>query len=1562
MKRFRVLVLAATVILLLGLVQAASAASPIYVRPGGDDTNCDGTADVDYPGGTGPLACAVKTIQKGVDLVDAGGTVNVAAGTYAGNVTIGKSLTLLGDPGDATPGPGPNAPVIDGGSTPGSAFFLANGVSHVTIKGFEMRNYTSNDNGVGNGISAWVGSTSDITVQDNYFHHLGWNGILVGNDYDSNPAKWGDHTNWLIKANVVDHVDYIGFELTNTSSSSIEGNVIHLNNPTIGAIFSSARRNESGLTIKNNTIDGTPSANYPVVYIYADDFETPNVKLDGVLIQGNTISTVGTPKQVQLHEWDNGKVINVAVHTNKLTSFKNTTSAQVDAENNYWGTTVFSEIVPRISGNVDWSPWCNADFTACNYHWPVHNVTQDTYHQTIQAGVDAAVAGDTINVAAGLYVEDIKLAKALTLLGPKHATPRNTGSATDWTSATTANWTAADATAAGEAVIRSATVALNGVIDIVDDVDVTIKGFVVEARNRTDSTDAQLIYTAAKNGTIETVVIENNIIGPITGATQDGTKGRFGIVFDSQIGGPNGLAGSVKGNKVFGAEGNGSNVFAIGSHYNPSMSDYSGMVIENNDVYGSNRTGLELVGGLVGLEVRNNSVMYNGYIWNGTAYVQSTKAAANPSSITYGDGIHLNRSSTICGTYPPATQNPIKDALVSGNTIAHNEKHGIYVDAQQRNLTITANVISSNGRNGIWLDEFGTLSEPKQYNEAYGYLQNATISNNIISGAAAPYAAIWVTGKPPDLLITGNDLSGNAKAVVQEDGIGETWAYTANASGNWWGVVTPAGVAALVSADVDYTPWLASGTDTQPATPGFQGDFSTLWVDDDSPQTGATGRIQEAINLVSGSTVHVAAGTYDEENILITKGITLQGAGAATTFIAPSAVTNNSTIVVQNPSGDVLIDGFTFTMQPKPNYGSAVAVTGKNIAVDSATVTISNNVVNGSNDGSKSDYGFYGQGNHAKLVITKNTINKTGNNPIVMENQVGSTTVSNNIIYITDNVDYNPYFSMTYGGTIVTTPQIVEGNRIYLDHAGTGYSEAITFVAAANGNWQNSPTDVGGYRDVKIRDNTIYGGGERARGIGIFDNSHADGQGTISGLEISGNSFIGENPTDPTTIGIYMYGDVEDAVIQGNNIDSVLVGVQLLGGLKNAVYPSNTVMQGNMLANNTTAIVVNGGTLQLTGNSIINNDTGIKVQNAGTVSPLSGNSIAGNTTLGVNNTTATAVNADGNWWGHPTGCGPVGGTGYGDHVSTLVTCASPLAHSPTGVAAIGFDPNTCAVARSGPSAVLTIKMLDVVNLYGYQFKVNYDATRVGAVGAFVNSWFNTVGGSIPWGGTCSAGVCQFSVSLLNPTPAVNGSGPVATVTLTGLPAAPFGTFTVDFSDVILTDKDANAQPTALSTATCAVYDVATINGTVTMQGRATPKSAGTVRLFDESGFLPAVVAPFSAVDGSFTAQVPWLPSATTYSITASHWLYLTNLHTGLTVNGAGPFTLPTTRLLAGDANNSGKIFIDDLSCIGGRFGLAPGGACGGLPNSPDINEDGIVNVLDLVLAGGNYGLEAPQTW
>ncbi len=76
--------------------QSVRAAADIFVRTGGDDTLCNGTADVDYSAGVAP-ACAVQTIQQGIDLVDSGGAVHVADGVYVGSLVIDKPLTLSGE-------------------------------------------------------------------------------------------------------------------------------------------------------------------------------------------------------------------------------------------------------------------------------------------------------------------------------------------------------------------------------------------------------------------------------------------------------------------------------------------------------------------------------------------------------------------------------------------------------------------------------------------------------------------------------------------------------------------------------------------------------------------------------------------------------------------------------------------------------------------------------------------------------------------------------------------------------------------------------------------------------------------------------------------------------------------------------------------------------------------------------------------------------------------------------------------------------------------------------------------------------------------------------------------------------------------------------------------------------------------------------------------------------------------------------------------------------------------------------------------------------------------------
>ncbi len=165
----------------------------------------------------------------------------------------------------------------------------------MTIAGFEIANFASNGNGVGNAVSAWEAATDHITIRDNVMHDLGWDGVLVGNN-----GAIGDHTYWTISGNIlrnygaasIDDFSGYGLELTNASHSVVENNIItadsgaNLHEPAT-AIMVVARRNQSDITIRGNEFYGAIGLG---IYVLAWDVETPNVALDGLAIQNNLMA------------------------------------------------------------------------------------------------------------------------------------------------------------------------------------------------------------------------------------------------------------------------------------------------------------------------------------------------------------------------------------------------------------------------------------------------------------------------------------------------------------------------------------------------------------------------------------------------------------------------------------------------------------------------------------------------------------------------------------------------------------------------------------------------------------------------------------------------------------------------------------------------------------------------------------------------------------------------------------------------------------------------------------------------------------------------------------------------------------------------------------------------------------------------------------------------------------------------------------------------------------------------------------------------------------------------
>ncbi len=219
---------------------------------------------------------------------------------------------------------------------------------------------------------------------------------------------------------------------------------------------------------------------------------------------------------------------------------------------------------------------------------------------------------------------------------------------------------------------------------------------------------------------------------------------------------------------------------------------------------------------------------------------------------------------------------------ISDNTLVNSVRYGISIKGQD--ITISGNSITNSGDSGINIDRHVIDTE------------RVTITDNDLSGN------------------TSYGLRVNTSLVTE----------TVDASSNYWGSTDAATVKASANGGVgaDFTPWLGGGT---AQNPGYAGDFSTLYVDDDSPQTGSETPIQEAIDLAVGSTVNVMDGTY----------------GANATTGKGAYITTDGLSLVGESEAGTIIDGAI------GGVGSSASYWPKGIHVEAENVTVQNFTVRG---------------------------------------------------------------------------------------------------------------------------------------------------------------------------------------------------------------------------------------------------------------------------------------------------------------------------------------------------------------------------------------------------------------------------------------------------------------------------------------------------------------------------------------------------------------------------------------------------------------------------------------
>ncbi len=294
-----VLSLAIVAVPMAGTVEAAT---PIYVDASRPDDSEDGTS----------WATAKKTIGAGISVVDVGGTVIVAAGTYTEHVTISKSLTLQGEDRDTT--------VIDGS---GSGKVIHITAHYVTISGLKV---TNGEYGIWFPPNGYIGHITmrDVIIDSNDKHGIdivhtggyfliedsvisnnGGDGLykahqfhhstirnceVFGNNGTGLHAGWGSGT--LITNNKVHHNGGIGIWFDSMSNSIMEKNEVYNNGVGIGV----------GYVGKNNTLRDNIVHHNTVFGIYMNYSPVTGNKI----YHNDLIENTTQARELGNNIWDNG--------------------------------------------------------------------------------------------------------------------------------------------------------------------------------------------------------------------------------------------------------------------------------------------------------------------------------------------------------------------------------------------------------------------------------------------------------------------------------------------------------------------------------------------------------------------------------------------------------------------------------------------------------------------------------------------------------------------------------------------------------------------------------------------------------------------------------------------------------------------------------------------------------------------------------------------------------------------------------------------------------------------------------------------------------------------------------------------------------------------------------------------------------------------------------------------------------------------------------------------------------------------------------------------------------
>lgn len=172
-----------------------------------------------------PSGCDYTAIQDAINAAPSGGTITIAAGTYAGGLTVHKNLTLVGA--------GASQTTISGGFVPIAIYVATVTISGVTFSGgtdnygavetnfatMTLRHCVVSGNTTGIGNLNGTMTLDDTTVSDNSERFVGAGGI-----YNSGGTLTLDHSTVSGNTASVDGGGILNFGTVTLNHSTVSGN------------------------------------------------------------------------------------------------------------------------------------------------------------------------------------------------------------------------------------------------------------------------------------------------------------------------------------------------------------------------------------------------------------------------------------------------------------------------------------------------------------------------------------------------------------------------------------------------------------------------------------------------------------------------------------------------------------------------------------------------------------------------------------------------------------------------------------------------------------------------------------------------------------------------------------------------------------------------------------------------------------------------------------------------------------------------------------------------------------------------------------------------------------------------------------------------------------------------------------------------------------------------------------------------------------------------------------------------------------------------------------------